>query len=162
MKRKRRDAPPGDFQDPLSNYDPPIYADDMEKSLCEDSILDLKTTPFRTVSPDMKVCDAIKLMVEIDVACLLVTEGDKLLGIFSERDVLNKVTQDFDIASQKPIGQVMTQDPMAVYETDTPADALNIMATAGFRHIPVLDVDDKVVGILGPRRITAYLQHYFE
>ncbi len=53
---------------------------------------------------------------------------------------------------------VMTPDPVCVYETDTPAKALNLMAVGSFRHIPVLDVDGKIVGIVGPSRTSAYLQ----
>ena len=51
--------------------------------------------------------------------------------------------------------------PVVVYSTDVPAKAINLMTTSGFRHIPVLDVDDKLVGVLGPRRLTRYLNKHF-
>ena len=49
---------------------------------------------------------------------------------------------------------------MAVRDTDSPAKAIAIMALGGFRHVPILNVDDNVVGIVGPRRINTYLHQY--
>jgi CBS domain-containing protein len=47
------------------------------------------------------------------------------------------------------------------YETDSAGAALSVMAVSGFRHVPVLDVDDKIVGIVSPPRVTAFLQQHF-
>jgi len=54
--------------------------------------------------------------------------------------------------------EVMTANPLVVHETDSPGTALNLMAVQSFRHVPILSVDKKVVGIIGPRRLTDYLQ----
>jgi CBS domain-containing protein len=83
------------------------------------------------------------------------------VGIFTQRDVLMKIVHDYDRVKASPIRQVMTPDPVVVRDTDNPAKAINLMAVGGFRHIPVLDVDDRVVGLIGPRRATAYLKHHF-
>ena len=83
----------------------------------------------------------------------------RAVGIFSARDVLNKVAHD-PATRSKPITEFMTPDPRTVYTTDCPAKALNLMAVGGFRHIPVLDINDKVVGMLGPRRTTEFLQEH--
>lgn len=163
LRPKRSDggADPAEFRDPLKNYEPPEYADELERSLTEDTVeAVMQTRPFRTIDPQTPIEQAMRLMVDLDVACLLVTEHDRLVGIFSERDVLAKVADDFETMRSRPVGEVMTPKPVAVYQTDSPAKALNVMVTGGFRHVPILDVDDKLVGILGPRRVTAYVQKY--
>jgi CBS-domain-containing membrane protein len=162
MRRRRRHAPPGEYSDPLSNYDPPEYEDDLERSLCEQPITGLQTAPFDTISPQTAMADAVRQMVELDIACLMVAEGDRLVGVLSERDVLTKAAEDWERFKQLPVAEVMTPDPVSVYETDSPAKALNIMAVGSFRHVPILDVDERVVGIVGPRRVTRFLRGYFE
>ncbi len=162
MKRKRRETPPGEFVDPLSNYDPKTYSDEMERSLLEDTVADLKITPYRCLPPQATIETALKTMVDEDIACLMIAQGDKLLGVLSERDVLDKVAERYAQIKSHPVSEVMTPDPWFVHETDSPAAALNQMAVGGFRHIPVLDVNEKIVGILGPRRVTAYLMEHFE
>jgi CBS domain-containing protein len=162
LRPRRSPATPGDsgeFQDPLSNYDLPAYGDEMERALLEDSVNAMVTRPLITVPPTASVAQALATMVERDVACVLVTdEEDHLLGIFSERDVLMKVAEQFEQVKDKPISEVVTPKPMTVYETASPSQALNLMAESGFRHIPILDINDRVVGIVGPRRVTRYLQ----
>jgi CBS domain-containing protein len=93
---------------------------------------------------------------------VLVAQEGRLLGIFTQRDVLDKVADRFDQLKDRPVREVMTPDPLVVYETDNPATALSIMAEHGLRHVPVLDVDEKIVGVVSPKRVTAFLQKHFE
>jgi CBS domain-containing protein len=158
MRRKRRDTQPGTFEDPLKNYDPLDSTDPLERGLCLDRVDVVQVKPFTTLDADATIQDALALMAKHEIACLLITQHDKLVGIFSERDVLNRVAHRYDEIKFKPVRDYMTDKPAAVYETDSPAKALNLMATGGFRHVPILNVEDKVVGIIGPRRVTAYLQ----
>lgn len=160
-KRQSKRNVTGEFEDPLKNYAAPEHADELERSLSEDTVAAMQTTPFTAVPPTTTVEQAMHMMVRLDIACLLVTEADRLVGIFSERDVLMKIADNFEKLRSQPIEKVMTRDPVSVYETDSPAKAINVMVTGGFRHVPILDVDNKVVGILGPRRVTAYLQRHF-
>lgn len=161
MKRVRREPTPGKFEDPLSNYNEPDFDDELEKSLLQDEISKVMTyKPFKTIASDATVLDALKMMSELDIACLMVTENDRLVGVFSERDVLYNVVENFDKATKLPIKDLMTPDPVVVYETDCPAQAMNQMAVGGFRHVPVLTVDDRIAGILGPRRVVKYVEDH--
>jgi len=162
LRPRRKGSTLGEFEDPLSNYDEPTYADELERAMAEDTMAAMVTTPVTTVSADTSVQEVLRMMIELDIACMLVTEQEHLLGIFSERDVLTKVAGDYAKVKDKPIRDVMTTGPVVVYETASPAKALNLMAVGGFRHVPILDVDDKVVGIVGPRRVTHYLQQLIE
>ncbi len=153
--------PMGDFVDPLSNYDPPKYGDELEKSLDQDvASKAMMSTPYKTVDVSVTIHEAITMMVALDIACLLVTENDRLVGVFSERDVLNKCAERFEQIKDHPISLVMTHEPLIIYDTESAAKAINLMAIAGFRHVPILDVDDKVAGIVGPRRFINYLRKF--
>ena len=160
VKRKRRPVPKGEFADPDLNFEPPAYADSFERALAQDTVLAMETAPFTAVAPATPVEAVLRVMVKKDVACVMVIDGGKLVGLISERDVLVKVVGRFDQLRRKPCTLVMTRDPVFVYETDNPARALNLMATGGFRHVPILDADERVVGIIGPRRVLNYFDPY--
>lgn len=162
MRPKRSGSDMSDFEDPLKNYDKPKYADDLERSLMEDPVTSMEITPFKTVPPHTKIQDAMRIMADEDIACLMVEDKGLLVGVFSERDVLNRIAEDFKTMKDQPIRVVMTRDPVYIHDTDTPAQALNLMAIGGFRHIPILDVDDRIVGILGPIRVVRYLERFLK
>ena len=157
MRRKRKTAQEGEFNDPLKDYSDPSYEDDMERAVSEDQVDAIQIKPFVTIDVNTSVHDTLQMMCEKNIAWVMITENDHLAGIFSERDVLYKIADGYDALKDKPIRDVMTPDPVFVYETDSPAKALNMMAIGGFRHVPILDLDEKIVGVLGPRRVTAYL-----
>lgn len=160
-RRYRRPTDTQEFEDPLSNYEPRDYEDELERSLAEDQVGSLKITPFFPVEPDMTVGDVIRTMSKRNLFCALVIENDKLIGIFSERDVLEKVSGNFSAVQDQPIRKLMTAQPATVYDTDVVGKVINLMAVGGFRHVPVLDVNDRLIGILGPRRIVKILQKQF-
>lgn len=161
-KRVRRSAPVDDFRDPLSNYETLSYGDDLERALMEDDMSALQATPLAAVAPSDSIEKAMKRMAELGCACLLVASNDRLYGLFSERDVLNKVADRYEQIKDHPVTEVMTLDVLCAHETDSPAAVVNLMAVQGFRHVPILNVDEKLVGVLGPRRVTRYLQQRFE
>lgn len=166
VKRRRQPKDTGDLEDPqveedlLSNYEPAVFEDDLERALSEDELGQLEITPVETVGPDWTIGKVIDLMAEHAVASVMIVEGDKLLGIFSERDVLNRVADHPDDLLDQPITSVMTAEPVVAHETDSPAKAMNLMAVSGVRHVPILDVDDKLIGVLGPRRLGRYIQSH--
>ncbi|MCC5830548.1 MAG: CBS domain-containing protein [Phycisphaeraceae bacterium] len=158
VRRRRRAAEPGEFSDPLQKFEGYQPADQLEEALFCRPVTDMQITPFRTFPPELPVREAVGIMAEEDFFCLLICEQDrKLIGLFTERDVLMKVADRLDELGDQPIRDFMTPDPRIIYETDTPAKALNLMAEGGFRHVPVLSIDDKVVGIIGPQRLARYL-----
>lgn len=159
-KRKRRNTDAADYEDPLKNYDAPEFDDDLERALAEDEVGKMTITPMSTIDPSTTIRNAMAMMTDKDIFCLLVVENEKLIGIFTERDVLEKVAENWDVMKDKPVREAMTPDPDAVYEMDCPAKALNLMAVGSFRHVPVVDIDNKPMGILGPRRTTAFIEDH--
>ena len=161
QKRNHRSVDDPEFHDPLKNYRPTPPVDDLERALCEGEVGSLPTTPFASVPPTITIEQAVRKMAQFDVGCLLVVEQQKLLGLFTQRDLLNRVAERYEQIKDQAVSSIMTPEPVVVRNTDNPAKAINLMAVGGFRHIPVLDIDGHVVGLLGPRRITAYLRQYF-
>lgn len=152
---------PEDFQDPLENYDPKVYDDPLEEALAEETVEQIRHEPMATIAPDTPIVDAVKQLAGLHVACLLVEEEGKLLGVFSDRDVLDKVVVEYAEMKDRPVRDAMTDNPFYVYETDSSAAALSVMAVAGFRHVPVLDLKQNLVGIVSPQRVTSFLQQHF-
>ena len=115
------------------------------------------STPL-TVAPTLPVEEAIRLMRTTGADCLLVCDGDRLLGIFTERDAVVKVAgkrlEAFDVRD------FMTQDPIVLRRDDTLAVAIHKMAVAGIRHIPLVDGERPIGVVAAPdifRHIVASL-----
>ena len=130
--------------------------------LVEEEIGTIRHEPFTTISPETRIQEAVEKMTDLHVSCLLVAEANKLVGVFSDRDVLSKVAFEWDAYKDRPVGDCMTTDPIFVYETDSAVASLSVMALCGYRHVPVVDLNDNLVGIISPQRITEFLQRYFK
>ena len=146
-----------EFSDPLKNYEAREYADPLERALAEEEIGTIRHEPFATISPETPVQEAINKLAALHIACLLVAEKNRLVGVFSDRDVLMKVAFEYEDIKNRPVRDVMTTDPIYVNETDSAVSALSVMAMCGYRHVPVLDLNDNLVGIISPQRITDFL-----
>jgi CBS domain-containing protein len=151
---------PEEFRDPLENYDPKKYDDRLEEALCEETVAAIQHEPYECISPETTVEAAVKKLAGLHIACLLVEKEGSLLGVFSDRDVLNKVALEYGELRSRPISEMMTSNPIYVYETDSAAAALAVMVVAGFRHVPVLNLSSKLVGIVSPQRVTAFLSRH--
>ena len=92
---------------------------------------------FRTVTPGLPVADAIRLMHQEGIDCLLVCDDDRLVGIFTDRDAAAKAV-DKRLGLYK-VHDFMTPDPVVLRSPDTLAVAIHKMAVGDFRHIPVVD-----------------------
>lgn len=162
MRRERRPVEPGEFEDPLQNYDQIEPEDDFERSLSGDDVTCIDSQPFTAVSPDTLIEEVMRVMAERDIAsAVIVDAGNRPIGIFSERDVLNLIAGDYEASKKLPIRDVMTRDPYYVYDSDTPAQVLNLMGTGGFRHVPVVNADGQLIGVIGVRRMNRYLKKHF-
>ena len=146
-----------DFQDPLENYDTKKFEDPLECALAEENVAVMQHEPFVTVPSNTSIAEAVDKLAGLHVACLLVVDDGKLVGILSDRDVLNRVALEFESIKNRPVRDVMTNDPVYVYDTDSSAAVLCVMAVSGYRHVPVLDVQGRVVGIVSPQRVTKFL-----
>ena len=106
-----------------------------------------KGTEVWSVSPTSSVYDALRLMAERDVGAVLVMDGERLTGIFTERDQTRKVVLQDRPPKDTPVSVVMTGRPICVSPEQTVEDCMALMTERRVRHLPVV-VEDRVVGII--------------
>jgi CBS domain-containing protein len=117
--------------------------------------------PAFCVEIDTPISEAIHAMQTRRMGCVLVTSHRKLLGIFTERDVLKKILGvSFDLKAT-PIAEVMTTNPQALNDDDTIAYAMNFMDLGGYRHIPIVNHDFVPVGVVSVKDIVSYFVEHF-
>ena len=139
---------------PLVEFDP--SGTELEQSITRHSIkVLLPPTPI-SIQADATVREAIRVMVENRIGCLLVEEGGQLTGVFTERDVLNKIaleTANLD----GPVSTFMTRSPETITARDSIAYALHAMDVGGYRHIPIVTDSQRPTGIISVRDILRFL-----
>lgn len=104
-----------------------------------------------TGTRSMTVRAASQLMAQKKIGALLVVEKGKTLGIFTERDALNKVLAGSLDPDTTKLSEVMVGDLQTIRAAQPLAHALHLMAEGGFRHVPVVDDDGKAVGMVSAR-----------
>lgn len=117
--------------------------------------------PAICVTPGTSVRAAIDRMNQQRVGCVLVEENGKLLGIFTERDVLTKVVAADVNIDQARVDTVMTPDPDSLSPDDRVSYALNKMSAGGFRRIPLVDETGRPVGVVSMRNVVDYMVDLF-
>lgn len=97
---------------------------------------------------DASVFSAIELMADKRVGALLVIDGDRLVGIISERDYARKVVLKGRSSKDTFVREIMTPSPMTIPCNATVDEAMRIMTENRFRHLPVIDPQGQVAGVL--------------
>jgi CBS domain-containing protein len=111
------------------------------------SVLGEKGRQVYATTPTATVREAVREMNERGVGALLVMEGDVLVGIFTERDVLRRVVGPGLHAAVTRVGEVMTVEPMTVPSSMHVEEAMRLMTQHRFRHLPVVD-DGRLGGVV--------------
>lgn len=111
-------------------------------------ILASKTKPLSTVGPDDTVQKAVELMQTQGIGAVLVVDGKKLVGIFTERDCLQKVTAPARDPRQTKMREVMTERVRFITPDLEVSQGLALMTERYFRHLPVLDEKQNILGII--------------
>jgi CBS domain-containing protein len=101
-----------------------------------------------TVAPEDALKEVAERMVSRDVGAALVTEGERLVGIVTERDVLRAVARGIDEGTR--VADLMTPDPETMEPDESTQHAAVLMIHGGFRHLPIVE-GDEVVGMLSIR-----------
>jgi CBS domain-containing protein len=133
-----------------------VPASTVEADLFRDRIEILSPNSPMKVSSSTPTAEVLKVMVGDGIGCVMVVDGDELVGIFSERDALMKLNVDAARSMDKPISQFMTPRPVTLECGDKIAFALQKMNVGGYRHIPILS-DGKLTGVISIRDILRYL-----
>jgi CBS domain-containing protein len=117
------------------------------------------------LKPDDTVTDAMRAMQRDHRGCVLVTDDgtkdSKLLGIFTERDVLFRIVDKGRNPAALPVGEVMTSNPESLSDRSTVAYVLSKMSVGGFRHVAVVDDEHRPVCVISVRDVVTFLVEAF-
>jgi CBS domain-containing protein len=105
-----------------------------------------------TAPESTTIAEVASLMAQRRVGSALVVEGPRLLGIFTERDIVRALSQDH-AATRQPIGHWMTRSPQTISPEAALEEALKRMVDGHFRHLPVME-GDRLVGMLSMRDLS--------
>ena len=133
-------------------------------------ILDQKGRTVFTIEPDASVYDAIAMMADKQIGALPVMEGDKLIGLITERDYARKVFLQGRSSLDTKVREIMTDRVMVVSPELTTEECMALMTDKRFRHLPVVEdgelvgvvsIGDMVKAIISEQRFTIeQLEHY--
>ena len=137
----------------------PAPTSGLQRRIMETPLAELNPPPAVCVAPAAPVSEVIAKMQAARQGSVLVVDGGRLVGIFTERDVLNRVAgRDLDL-TRLPVSQVMTADPKTLGEDDILAFAMHRMAVGSYRHIPIVR-DGHPPRFISVRGVLRYLHEH--
>ncbi|MFC3199417.1 CBS domain-containing protein [Parapedobacter deserti] len=110
-------------------------------------ILNNKPAVVYSITADVSVLEALKIMMEKNISALLVIENESLRGIFTERDYARKIILQGRSSKDTPMHEVMTRNPHTITPQESIDHCMQLMTDNHFRHLPVME-NDRVVGML--------------
>jgi len=122
----------------LRSIDIPTPGSGLQRCIMETPLRELQPAAALTVSPRDSISTVVRRMREGRQGSVLVMDGQALVGIFTERDALNRLTGLSYDPDTLQIMEVMTRDPKVLRDEDTLAYAMHCMAVGSYRHIPIL------------------------
>ena len=141
-----------------------LQDDDRQRRTLDDRFL---REPIAVLQPASPVCaevgtsvsDVVRQMQDHHIGCVLVVGDGRLVGVFTERDLLRELFgTNLD---ETPVERLMTESPETLRPTDPLVFALNKMSLGGFRHIPLVDDAGRPVGIISVKDIVDYIADFF-
>jgi predicted transcriptional regulator len=125
----------------LRQFDVPgARSQGLARSVMEDDLSELEQE-FLGITSDTTAIDAVMKMRDSRVGCALVIDNGKLVGIFTERDILNKLVGKKAFTPTTVVSELMSPNPESLRETDSVATALSKMSLGRYRHIPIQKAD---------------------
>lgn len=113
---------------------------------------DLMLKDVVTTYGNVPVKEAIELLFKRHVGCIVVVDdAQQCIGIFTERDAIRVVAQNVPLDA--PLEKIMTKNPFTVNESSTFEEAKSIIKSDKIRHLPVIDTNGKLVGLISVRQI---------
>jgi CBS domain-containing protein len=117
-------------------------------------LTDVMSTNLVSVSPETRIGDAARKMIDSDVgAAIVLAPGDELVGVITERDLMRCVSEG--IEPNRPVSDRMTRHVLTASPTTELAEAMALMVDGHFRHLPVVD-HGRVIGMVSMRDLMAW------
>lgn len=132
----------------------------IEEALRKERLRSLPLSNSKCVRLETSLRETLDVMRAERVGCVLVCDGERLVGIFTERDVLFKLLGR-PVDMKDPVERYMTPDPAVLRTGDTLGDAISLMTEKGYRHIPLVDRRGRRVGLIAAHDIVHYIAEHF-
>jgi len=132
-----------------------------EKEIQEKRIRYLSLDPAVCLQSGISLHEVVERMRKDHSSCVLICDGTKLIGIFTERDYLNKVLCAASIDRKRPVDDFMSVRPKTLTLDDTVGEAIKIMHEFGFRNVPLVDKEGNYSGLLQIRNIIQFLAELY-
>ncbi|MDR3674847.1 MAG: CBS domain-containing protein [Acidobacteriota bacterium] len=120
------------------------------------SLLKIASVPPATVGPKSTVLEAVEIMAEHGVGAVAVVDGGRLIGIFTERDVMLRVVLRHRFPKDTLVGEVMTSPVETITDESHEEDALVHMVERHVRHLPIVNTSGQLTGMLSIRNLLEY------
>ncbi|MHB0957002.1 MAG: CBS domain-containing protein [Pirellulaceae bacterium] len=142
----------------LSDLNLPTPATYVERCVLRDRLGALgPARPVAVVAPETKIRDVLSLLAQRSIGCVVVTQDERIVGIFSERDVVIKLNTQAVKFRDRPVSEFMTRDPQCLDSEAKVAFAIHRMSIGGYRHVPVTDANGTLRSMVSVRDVLRYL-----
>lgn len=111
-------------------------------------ILQVKGFDLWTITPQASVFDALRMMADKDIGALVVMEGEKLVGMISERDYARKIVLLGKTSRETLVSEIMTPVVYTIHPDQTVEECMTLMSQKHIRHVPVVDDEGQVIGVV--------------
>ncbi len=132
---------------------------DFDQVLADVRISELPRRPVCRVEPSTPLGEVYRRLAAEHCVAVLVYEGSKLLGIFTERDILYRTALEGDL--ETPVSDLMSRNLVTIAGDDRLAEAIHTMAEQGIRHVPVSGSEGDETGLIGGRDVLKMIAEYF-
>jgi CBS domain-containing protein len=119
------------------------------------TLLDSKNRPLISVSNNSKIIDALKIMASSNIGCLVVLDGEKFVGIFTERDYARKIILVGKSSENTVVNEIMGTDLPILNITDSIEDCSKVMTEKNLRYLPIFE-NNKLVNVISQSDIVKY------
>ena len=132
----------------------------IEEALRNERLGNLPLTAPTCVPRGATLALTLRAMRESGAGCVLICEGERVAGIFTERDVLNKIV-GCRVDESEAVDRYMTRDPACLTPEHRLGDAVRLMTEHGYRHVPLLPAGGGKAGLVAARDIVHYVAEHF-
>ena len=126
-----------------------------------DPLSTLSQEKFIVLNEQATLREAIDNIQKYHIGCILLEKDKKITGIFTERDIVQNIVGNRHNLEEESVVDFMTKSPDTLHKDDPIAYALNKMISGGYRHIPIVDANDKPTGVIALQDIINHLGDYF-
>jgi len=126
-----------------------------------DPITTLKFRYHPIVKHNTTLQSVIRILKKEKVGCVMVEKNGKLIGVMTERDFLLRIIgKDVDLSKEK-INDYMTKNPESLHDNDPVSFAFNKMHVLGIRHIPIINDENEILGMVSVKDVITHIGNYF-